>query len=309
MKFNPIFKDLINCSSSEEVFSYFKDSLTDSIMPWTYFVNWEKVMINFRKIEVSLNILNTLIGKNNPEQEFKDLLTAYPEILSVIPALIACRTSNFKLLTDFVDGNFHYKHYNFPKKIKYLSPQEIDKAVEFVKETGLLDLFSNRTIKNIPDYVLGIEVGLDTNGRKNRGGTSMETITEEIVSHICSQNNFSYIKQVNADKIFRDWEIVVQVDKSSRIFDFAINNQGTLYLIEVNFYSGAGSKLKSTAGEYRNLFDFISAQKHQLIWITDGSGWKTALKPLEETFNYIDYTLNLNMVNSGLLAEIIKQKI
>ncbi|NJR16451.1 MAG: restriction endonuclease [Calothrix sp. CSU_2_0] len=309
MKFNPIFKDLINCSSSEEVFSYLKDSLTDSIMPWTYFINWQKVLINFQKIEVSLNILNTVIGKNNPEQELKNLLTAYPEILSVIPILIACRTCNFQILTGSLDGDFQYKTYNFPKQAKSLSPQEIDEAVEFVKETGVLDLFANRTIKSIPDYVLGIEVGLDTNGRKNRGGTSMETITEEIVSHICSQNNFSYIKQVNADKIFRDWGIVVKVDKSSRIFDFAINNQGTLYLIEVNFYSGAGSKLKSTAGEYRYLFDFISAQKHQLIWITDGSGWKKTLKPLEETFNYIDYTLNLNMVNSGLLAEIIKQKI
>ncbi len=309
MKFSPIFIDSINCSTSEEVFSYFKNTLTDSIMPWTYFVNWQKVLTNFRKIEISLNILNTLIGKNNPEQEFKYLLTTYPEVLSVIPILIACRTSNFQILTDTLGGNFQYKNYNFPKKITYLSPQEIDEAVEFVKKTGVLDLFSNRTINSIPDYVLGVEVGLDTNGRKNRGGTSMETITEEIVSHICSQNNFSYLKQVNADKIFINWGIIVKVDKSSRIFDFAINNQGILYLIEVNFYGGAGSKLKSTAGEYRNLFDFISPQQHKLIWITDGLGWKTTLKPLEETFNYIEYTFNLNMVNSGLLAEIIKQKI
>ncbi|MEA5570057.1 type II restriction endonuclease [Calothrix sp. UHCC 0171] len=309
MKFNPIFKNLIHCSNSEEVFSYFKNTLTDSITPWTYYVNWQKVIANFRKIEISLNILNTLIGKNNLEQELKYLLNNYPEIFSVIPILIACRTSNFQILTNYLNGNFQYKNYNFSKQIKSLSLQEIDEAVEFMKETGVLDLFSNRTIKSIPDYVLGIEVGLDTNGRKNRGGSSMEMITEQIVSNICTQNNFFYLKQATAEKIISNWGIFVKVDKSSRIFDFAINNQGMLYLIEVNFYGGGGSKLKSTAGEYRNLFDFISAQNHKLIWVTDGLGWKTTLKPLEETFNYIDYTFNLNMVNSGLLAEVIKQQI
>ena len=157
--------------------------------------------------------------------------------------------------------------------------------------------------------MLGIEVGLDTNGRKNRGGTTMETIVESLITTICEENNFVFMPQATSDKIKKQWNIDVEVDKSSRCFDFAVNNQNHLYLIETNFYGGGGSKLKATAGEYKGLFDFISSQGHQFIWITDGLGWKSTLHPLEETFKHIDYTLNLKMVVDGLLGEIIKQNL
>jgi len=115
--------------------------------------------------------------------------------------------------------------------------------------------------------------------------------------------------QATSPKIILEWGIHVEVDKSTRRFDFAIKNGNTLYLIETNFYGGGGSKLKATAGEYRALFDFISSQGHKFIWITDGLGWKSTLRPLEETFNYIDYILNLKMVSTGLLSEIIIQQL
>ena len=111
------------------------------------------------------------------------------------------------------------------------------------------------------------------------------------------------------EKIKSQWNINVDVDKSARRFDFALKNQNNLYLIETNFYGGGGSKLKSTAGEYKALFDFISKQGCQFIWVTDGLDWMKTLRPLEETFLYIDYTLNLNMVANGLLAELIKQNL
>ncbi len=119
---------------------------------------------------------------------------------------------------------------------------------------------------------------------------------------------FQYL-QATSPKIKREWGIKVEVDKSTRRFDFAVRNEDTLYLIETNFYSGGGSKLKATAGEYRDLFNFVSSQGHRFIWITDGLGWKKTLRPLEETFNYIDYTLNLKMVSTGLLSELIVQKL
>ena len=112
---------------------------------------------------------------------------------------------------------------------------------------------------------------------------------------------------MNASEIKRSWGIDVQVDKSSRRFDFAVRKEQSLYIIETNFYGGGGSKLKATAGEYKSLFDFLSAQSIKFIWITDGLGWKTTLRPLEEAFNHIEYTLNLKMVASGLFEEIIKK--
>jgi len=313
MKFQTIFKTHVNCATESEIFQHFQSTLTDSINLWNYFVDWQKVLRNFHQIEINLNTLNYLVGKDNIEQEFRQLLQHYPQIIHAIPILIACRTSSFQILTDYPNGSLSYKNFNLTtKKLKNrtsLTEADIDDIVEFVKNTGILDLFKNKTIKSIPDYVLGIEVGLDSNGRKNRGGKTMETIVENLISTICQENNFLFMSQATSQKIQAEWNIHVQVDKSSRRFDFAIKNQTSLYLVEANFYGGGGSKLKATAGEYKTLFDLISRQGHKFIWITDGLGWKTTLRPLEETFQYIDYTLNLNMAGSGLLAELIKQNL
>lgn len=304
MKFDVLFEDYLNCSNKTEVFSYLQNTLTDSITVWDYFVNWEKVLNRFKNIEMHLNLLNYLIGKENVEQELRKILSNYPHISSIIPVLIACRNSEFKILTDYSNGNLSYKSFNFKSK-NNLTSREIDDIVDFTKQTGLLELFKDKTIKSIPDYILGIEVGLDSNGRKNRGGTTMETIVKSLLQPICQQQNLLLMPQATAGKIKKEWDIEIAVDKSSRRFDFAVKDNNTLYLIETNFYGGGGSKLKATAGEYKTLFDFIASQGHKFIWITDGLGWRSTLRPLEETFNHIDYILNLKMVATGLLAEII----
>ncbi len=308
MKFNSLFQDYLNCSNSQEVFQHLQETLTDSITIWDYFVNWAKVLSNVRKIEINLNILNYLVGKDDIETEFRIILNQYPSVVDVIPILLACRTLNFKILTGYMENNFNYKMFTF-KPRNQLTESEINDILEFTQETGILDLFRNRTIKSIPDYVIGIEVGLDSNGRKNRGGDTMETIVESQLRKICQEQGLSLITQATSTKIQQQWGINVEVDKSSRRFDFAVKNQELLYLIETNFYGGGGSKLKATAGEYKGLFDFISSQGHKFIWITDGLGWKTTIRPLEETFNHIDYTLNLKMASSGLLSAIITQKL
>lgn len=308
MKYVSIFQKNLNCSDKFEVFQYFKNTLTDSITIWNYFVDWKKVLGNLRKIEVNLKILNYLIGKDNIEEEFSQLLNQYPEVISVIPILLACRTSNFNILTSYTENQLIYNSFNFKHKIS-LEKQEIEEIIVFTKKTGILELFKSKTIKNIPDYVLGVEVGLDSNARKNRGGTTMEILVNNILQAICHKHDFLLMSQATSPKLQKDWGVTVQVDKSTRRFDFAVMNEDTLYLIETNFYGGGGSKLKATAGEYKGLFDFISAQGHKFIWITDGLGWKSSLRPLEETFNHIDYTLNLKMVSEELLREIILQKL
>lgn len=308
MKYNTVFLDIIKCSNPLEIFQYLQNTLAESITSWEYFVNWAKVLRNFRNIEVNLNILNFLIGKDNPEEELHYLIQEYPKLASTIPILLACRESNFKILTSYLQGDLIYENFNF-SKINQLHEDEIHKIIELVQKTGILELFKNKIIKSVPDYVLGIEVGLDSNGRKNRSGTTMETMVEVHLKKICQDHNLLIMIQATSLKLAQQWGVQIKMDKSTRRFDFAIKNENTLYLIETNFYGGGGSKLKATAGEYKGLFYFISLQGHKFIWITDGLGWKTALRSLEETFNYIDYTFNLNMVAAGLLTEVILQKL
>lgn len=308
MKYHPIFKQYLNCKNTQEVFQYFQNTFTDSITMWDYFVNWGKALGNVRDLEIDLNTLNYLVGKPDVENEFAALLARQPQLARVLPILLATREKTFDILVDSSGGSLQYKKYSFKPK-NNLSKEEIADICEFASKTGLLNLFKEKVIRSVPDYVLGVEVGLDSNGRKNRGGTTMETLVGKFINNFCEENKFQFMDQATSSEIRRRWGIQVTVDKISRRFDFAISKGQELYLVETNFYGGGGSKLKATAGEYQTLFDFLKGQNIHFIWITDGLGWKTTLRPLEEAFNHIDYIFNLKMVMSGLFAEIIKRDI
>ncbi len=301
MKYDRIFEDTIGCKTAAKVFEYLMRTLKDTITGWDYFVNWSKVLGNVNDIEIDLNILNYLIGKDNVKEEFSALLDKHPSVARLVPVLVACRETRFEILTNYDKSGFTHEPFDFAK------PGGLDKAkvVEFASSTGFLDLLGKKRVKSIVDYVIGVEVGLDSNGRKNRGGKAMEGIVEFFVKDVCDRNALEYLPEASAKKVMEKWGIQLRVDKSSRRVDFAINRSGHLFLVETNFYGGGGSKLKSTAGEYRTMHDFWKAGGHDFIWITDGRGWVSTRLPLQETFNHIDYVLNLKMVSKGLLEAVV----
>ncbi|EYE88622.1 hypothetical protein Q428_07110 [Fervidicella metallireducens AeB] len=291
-------------NKSETTFSFLIDTLKDSIKSWDYFVDWKKVKNNIRDIEIELNILNYLIGKENIKEELTYLLNKHPEVIKAFPYLLASRENKFKILSLDKNDKFDYKIFDFNKK--HFDSKDIENIITFIENTQLINIFMDKNIKSLVDYVFGVEVGLDSNGRKNRSGTAMENIVEHFIQRICSKNNYQYIKQATVTKIKEKWNFNVTVDKLERRFDFAINTGSKLFLIETNYYSGGGSKLKATAGEYKTLFDLLEHDGHEFIWITDGKGWLTAKRPLEETFNHNRYILNLKMIELGVLENILK---
>ncbi|WP_035907624.1 type II restriction endonuclease [Lebetimonas sp. JS170] len=288
--------------TEDELFEEITSSFKDKITQWDYFVNWKKVLQNIEPIEKELNLLNYLIGKKKLHKETVDLLLKYPETIKAIPLLLAIRDKSLEVLID--TRNFIYREFNFSKKS--YSKDEIKIFSDFILKSGLGELLKDKKIKNLVDYATGVEVGLDSNGRKNRGGTLMENIVEEFVRDTTKELNIKYMPQATAKKIKDKWNIDVKVDKSSRIIDFAVNKNGKLYFIEVNFYGGGGSKLKSTATEYIRMNDYWNNQGIEFIWITDGAGWKSTLKPLREYFDKADYLLNLEMLRNGVLKRILE---
>jgi type II restriction enzyme len=299
MNYSNHFDNRIGCQDSQAVLDYFYRTLKKTITRWDYFVNWAKVFGNVGNIEKELNLLNYLIGKDNIEQEFLELIKEYPSIIKLIPILVACREKHFEILTNFENGIFTYDFFQIDTKT---DPKSV---LVFAQSIGFLELLKSKRIKSVVDYVIGVEVGLDSNGRKNRGGTSMESIIEFFVKDVCQKNRLQYMPQADAKKIRQNWGLTLNVDKSERKIDFAVKKQNKLILIETNFYGGGGSKLKATAGEYKSMFDFWKSSGNDFIWITDGKGWETTKRPLEETFNHINYILNLDMVSKGLLEDII----
>lgn len=304
MKYSPVFNDRIKCGNAGEVFEHLISTLAKSNRKWDYFVDWTKVFENLQDAEMDLNTLNYLVGKEDAEAAFMELLRKRPSIAGLVPLLVACREDKFTIVSSFKDGRFEHHSYSF-RFTGDLSEGEIAHAVEFAKSVGFLEQLRSRRIRSVWDYAVGIEVGLDSNARKNRGGTAMEEILEYFISDICQRCGLEYLTQVSAPSVKSRWGMELAMDKSSRRVDFAVRTREQIYLIEANFYGGGGSKLKATAGEYRTMSDFWKARGHKFIWVTDGAGWRSTRAALRETFDHIDYVLNLSMVAAGLLEDIL----
>ncbi len=277
-----------------EWLSKFKSSISD----YTYYVDFKKIYRNVDKIKVELNILNSLIGSNDIENEFKNIIVKYPETLECIPVLLAVRSNEIFIKDELKEYLFKFN------KMVY----SIDDYVRFMKESGLFDLLQNHIINNLYDYVLGIEVGLDSNGRKNRGGHLMENLVE---SYIRKAGIKEYYKEMYISEIENKWNLDLSSisgnNVSTKRFDFVIKTDNQVYVIETNFYSSQGSKLNETARSYKMLAE--EAKKVNgltFIWFTDGIGWKNARKNLEETFNELETLYNINDLENGILDKIIK---
>lgn len=285
--------------SENATFEYLLSNLKDTIRTYDFFVAWKKVFENVWQIEVSLNILNSIIGKDNIKTRLKELIRQYPEIVPVIPFLIAVRGKTIKVAN--VGGDITY---SFSKKKSY-SEEQIDNIIVFADKCGLLKVLEDKGVKNLVDYAIGVEVGLDTNARKNRSGTAMESLIEVYVKAICDKHGFKYLTQATVAKIKQEFGKEVSTDKADRHFDFALDTGDMLYLIEVNYYGSGGSKLKSVAGEFSSLYGLVKNKNTGFIWITDGEGWQTAKRPLRETFDITDFVMNINMIEQGLLEDIV----
>ena len=290
----------------ENSFEYLYKNFIPTIATHSYLVDWNRVNENRKKYNILLNILNSLLNLSEEEfkKDFNSLLKEYPQVVEAFPILLASRENRLNFIDN--DITLEVKKYVFQKP-HLLNIDIINHYYNFVEKTGLKDLFCDYNIKNLVDYVFGVEVGLNSNARKNRTGKSMEDIVFRYLNNFCKKNqNYQVIEQATQKNIKEKFNYQIEVDKNRRRFDFGLYNKrkNKLYLIEVNFYTGGGSKLKATAGEYKGLNDFVKAQGIDFIWITDGKGWLTALNPLEETFNHNDYVINLNMIKNGVLEEI-----
>ena len=280
----------------EEWFKNFKSSISD----YSYYVDFDKIYKNVDKLKVELNILNSLIGSKNIEDEFHTILIKYPETLECIPLLLAVRSREI-----FIKDEMNEYLFDFKKMI-----YSIEDYVNFMRKSGLFDLLQNHIINNLYDYVLGIEVGLDSNGRKNRGGHLMENLVEDYIVKAGYKRDVSYFKEMYLKDIEMKWNLDLSAmsgdNVSTKRFDFVIKTDKQVYVIETNFYSSSGSKLNETARSYKMLAEESKkVDGVTFVWFTDGLGWKDARKNLEETFNELDTLYNINDLENGIINNIL----
>lgn len=290
----------------ERDFNTWLSGFRDSIADYGYYIDFEKVHRNVGNIKVELNILNSLIGSKNIEGDFESLMKKYPEVLKCIPLLLAvraneiyCQDENGGYLYEFDFGEYSANNHFHCKRYKY-----------FMRETGLFDLLENHIVNNLVDYATGVETGLDSNGRKNRGGHLMEDLVESFIQKAGFIKDTNYFKEIYIHQITDKWNIdlsaISNQGKMEKRFDFVVKTPNMIYGIETNFYGSGGSKLNETARSYKTLaWETEEIDGFTFVWFTDGKGWTSARNNLEETFDVMRHIYNIKDLEEGIINKVM----
>lgn len=279
----------------------------ESIADYGYYIDFEKVHCKVKELKVELNILNALIGCENIKCEFQNLIRKYPEVLRCIPLLLAVRANEIYCQ----DENGGYLYQFDLKKVDENSANQIEHYSYFMEKTGLFDLLQNHIINSLVDYVTGVETGLDSNGRKNRGGHLMEDLVESFIAKAGFVKNRTYFKEMYIHQITQKWGIDLSAisnhGKMEKRFDFVVKTPSMIYGIETNFYGSGGSKLNETARSYKTLaLETNTIDGFTFVWFTDGKGWSSARNNLEETFDVMDNIYNIKDMENGIISEVFR---
>ena len=273
-------------------FSTFRECIAN----YDYYCVFDKINKNVDLIKVELNILNTLIGSKNIEKDFENILEKYPEVLKCIPLLLAVRSNEIYVTDTERDYTFSFTRQNY----------SVADYKKFMRKTKLFDMLEHHIISNLIDYATGIETGLDSNARKNRGGHLMENLVEDFIKKAGFQQDSHYFKEMYIHDIQEKWDInlsaISNQGKMEKRFDFVIKTESQIFVIETNFYSSGGSKLNETSRSYKTLAQEVETiDGLTFIWITDGLGWQSAKNNLEETFDILKTLYNIKDLENGIL--------
>jgi len=273
--------------------SQFRETIAD----YKYYVDFNTVFKNASKFKVELNILNSLIGSQDVENEFLDLVSRYPEVIKCIPILLAKRENDIYCVDSNGEFTYSFANMNYTK----------EQYAYFMKETGLFDLISKHIINNLFDYVTGVEAGLSSNGRKNRGGHLMENLVESFIKKAGFVKEKTYFKEMYLSDLEKktglDLSKLSNSGSTEKRFDYVIISNKCVYACECNFYSSGGSKLNETARSYKTLaLEAKGINGFKFVWFTDGQGWTSAKNNLKETFDVLDDIYNIKELESDILS-------
>lgn len=288
-------------------FNTWLSGFRDSIADYGYYIDFEKVHENVGKIKVELNILNSLVGSKNIETDFENLVKKYPEVLKCIPLLLAVRANEIYCQDEKGGYLFRFDLEKYPLN----SQAQYEKYKYFMRKTGLFDLLENRIVNNLFDYVTGVETGLDSNGRKNRGGHLMENLVESHIVKAGFVKDKTYFKEMRIKEIETKFGLnlsdISNEGKTVKRFDFVIKTDNNVYGIETNFYASSGSKLNETARSYKQIsLEAQETNNFTFVWFTDGKGWLDARNNLEETFDAMEHIYNIKDLENGIIGEVFK---
>lgn len=288
-------------------FNAWLSGFRDSIADYGYYIDFQKVHRNVDNVKIELNILNSLVGSGSIENDFEELIRKYPEVMKCIPLLLAVRSEEIYCR----DKNGGYLFQFNSEKYPLNSNDQYERYKYFMRETGLFDLLANHIINNLVDYATGVETGLDSNGRKNRGGHLMENLVEGFIERAGFNKDETYFKEMYIHQITDKWGLdlsaISNQGKTEKRFDFVVKTPNMIYGVETNFYGSSGSKLNETARSYKTLaLETEIIDGFTFVWFTDGKGWANARHNLEETFEIMEHVYNINDLEKDIITEVFQ---
>lgn len=285
--------EILGFKSKGEYVNCFLDTLLQTNRTYGFYVNWEKVKRNMLKCVTEISILNSLskVGVNERKAKLKEIMKKYPEVIPIIPLIIAIREKNIVILD--VGDSLFFKKIRFNKGIK---DEEIDDIIDFCDKSGIINLFGE--INDLYTYLLGMEVGLDSNGRKNRSGKIFENILELLLK--------KKIRESNKNLVLKPQDTNIKL-RRRKIPDFVIyqDNEPKI-VIECNFYGSTGSKPIETANAYIDLQKKLDEKNLIFIWVTDGPAWKKMQDTVRNSFNEIDFPMNYHILDKKINELFLK---
>ena len=284
-------------------FDQWLSQLRPSIATYDYYINFAKVVENANHYKAELHLINSLVGSQNIEAEFRRLVARFPSVIHCLPSLLAVRQHEIFARDS---GSSEGVWYDFAS-----NGNSLEDYCVFMERTGLFDIISRHLVNNLYDYVVGVETGLDSNGRKNRGGDLMENLVELFLRRA----GVEYYKEMRTSLINDQWGVDLSAltngGKTVKRFDFVVHTNTHIYGIETNFYSsdkdgkGGGSKLNETARSYKMLaIEARHIPNFDFVWFTDGAAWHSAKNNLRETFEILPTLYNIKELEGGIMSEL-----
>jgi type II restriction enzyme len=260
-------------------------------------VDWDKVLDFVGKYKIELGILEAVLQSD--VKEFFETIKKYPEVIRVFPRLLAIRDDKFSIIED--PDTRRYLNFDFTKLPE--TDIEIYEYIDFWRKSGLANVL--KEVKNLRDYYMGVEVGSDTNARKNRGGVEWEKFVEPLIMQIAYKNGYQVKIRQKFEKVLRDLSFKEPPMELRRNMDFIVYKGGKFVDIEANFFSGGGTKLE-VPGAYVNR-TFSQGFTLSLFLFTDGFGWMSSKSLMQDYFNKFPCIVNYKMAKEGVLEAGLKQ--
>lgn len=312
--------------SKEERINIFSESVLKTNRTFDFFIDYTKAEEVIKTYNIELNILNALVRNENYDEDFVKILKICPNVINLFPVLIALSHKERALLKkgkenltildiDKIDSYVKVNYDNDLKEIEYifcidenkkLAEEYIQKYLEFTKRVGIKYLLTNVVKKHIIDYIIGCEIGLDTNARKNRSGKIFEKLLEPLLKGISDKYNIKLNQQVKYSE-FISKEVLIKELKDKKA-DFIFSNEEKILVIEANFFNDSGSKPNAIIESYTGRAEAVKNAGAEFLLITDGKKYHNeTYEMLEKEFSRLDYILNYNMVKSGMLEDIVRE--